>query len=299
MKKRDIDKILKDVREKEIFKFLTSEEKVVWRKDPEVRRSLYMREKKKMNRDAERWSLAIDSYKRYSCFSFADVCAPKKYFVKDSYVWYCKENGDKVRLQADLLTNAGMIEEAVSKYEFELSSEDKKTVNAFCKVAYTIGNFSLIWKNPGGNNGVDTCWDKLEHSGMYKYGKLQKHPKGLEKRKNNHQFNLRHKEDLFMILPLNENPREVIKKLYFQDFYDYNWKLRWTNQNVKKLKKESLLSFIKEITILIVQRSYRIIYNCTDNRLTRKDQSNIKAVLSEIGLNEAECIYSQKLNVES
>jgi len=133
---------------------------------------------------------------------------------------------------------------------------------------------------------------------MYKYGELQKQPKGLEKRENNNNLNGRKKEDMFMILPLNENPREVIQKLYFQDYYDYYWKLRWTNQNVKKLEKEPLLSFIKEITILIVQRSYRIIYNCTGNRLTQEAQSNIKAVLSEIGLNGAECIYSQKMNVE-
>lgn len=296
MKKSDIDDILKDVREKEIFEFLTTEEKVDWEEEPKKRRRLYLREKKKMKRDAERWTSAIDSYKRYSCFSFADKRMPRKYYVENSFVCYCKENGEPVRLQADLLTNAGMIEEAISKYE--LTIEDQKTVNAFYKVAYTIGNFSLIWMNPGGDNGVDTCWDKLEHSGMYKFGELQKQPKGLEKRENNDNFNERKKENLFMILPLNENPREVIQKLYFQDYYDYYWKLRWTNQNVKKLKKELLLSFIKEITILIVQRSYRIIYNCTGNRLTQEEQSNIKAVLSEIGLNGAECIYSQKMNVE-
>lgn len=225
MKKSDIDDMLKDVRVNEIFEFLTMEEMVAWEKAPEVRRSLYMCKKKKMKRDAERWPSAIDSYKRYGCFSFATERTPRKYFVDENfYVCYCKENGETVRLQADLLTNAGMIEEAISKYE--LTFEDEKTVNAFYRVAYTIGNFSLIWKNPGGNNGVDTCWDKLEHSGMYKYGKLQKQPMGLEKRKNNDNFRVRKKEDLFMILPLNENPREVIQKLYFQDYYDYYWKLR-------------------------------------------------------------------------
>lgn len=297
MNESDIDDILKDVRENEIFEFLTPEEIADWRKTPKMRSRLYMREKKKMRRDAERWPSAIDSYKRYSCFSFTDEPTPGKYFVdkEDFYVCYCKENKETVRLSADLLTNAGMIEEAISKYE--LNTEEEKTVNAFYKVAYTIGNFCLIWKNPGGNNGVDTCWDKLVYSGMCEDEELQKQAKGLEERENIENLTCRTKEDLFMILPLNENSTKVIKKLYFQDYYDYNWKLRWANQNVKKLEKKPLLEFINEITILIVQRSYRIICEYTGNRLTPEHQLNIKKVLSRIGLNDAECIYSQKKKI--
>lgn len=63
-------------------------------------------------------------------------------------------------------------------------------------------------------------------------------------------------------------------------------------------EKEDLLKFIKELTILIVQRSYRIIYHRTGNRLTTQDQTNIKEVLKEIGLSDVKCIYSQKVSEE-
>ena len=299
MTSRDIEDILKDVRKDKLFSPLTSEEKAKWESNPEVRSNLYLREKAIMSIDVERWPLAIESYKKYGCFSFVKDPTPGKYFVNDDlFVCYCKGNEDIVRLQADVLTNDSTIKKVIEKHE--LSYDEDNLVKTFYKVAYTIGNFSLIWKNIGGRGAVmDTCWNKLENSGIYnENGELQELQDGLEERKNIDNFMLRTKENLFMILPEKQDPKEVIKKLYFQDYFDIdnNWNLRWPNERVDTLEKEVLLKFIKKLIILIVQRSYRIICNCTDYWLTTKDQSNIKAVLCEIGLVGVNCICSQKMS---
>lgn len=304
MKKRDIEdikKILKDVREDKLFEPLTTEEKDRWKNCPKERLDLYLREKELMARDAERWPLAIESYKTYGCFSFTENLEPEtgKYFVdSDYYVCYRKENNEIVRLSADLLTNVGAIKKIVETKIEKTKPEEQKIVDAFYTVGYTIGNFSLIWKNPGGPDVSDMCWKKLEKSGMYinKNGKLQRQERahGLENRENIVNLRHRHEEDLFMILPSVEDPKEVMKKLYFQDYFDENWELKRRSQNVAKLERAKLLCFIKEITILIVQRSYRIIFNLKDDILEPEDQLNIKAVLREIGLSGVGCIHTPK-----
>lgn len=303
MEKRDIkEKMLKDVREDEIFEYLTLKEKDGWENNPEERLDLYLREKKRMGRDAERWPKTLDSYQEYQCFSFAEKPTPGKYFVVDkydkydkSYVRYCKDSGAEVKLSADLLTNEGQIREAVKKAVCKdkdgLFEKNVKVLEAFYRVAYTIGNFCLTWKNPGGPKGSDICWRKLAQNDEFAKKKLEEGKSLNINEREDIASNLskRKFEDLFMILPL-ENPREVIKQLYLQDYYNDEWELRWSTQNVNDLKPEKLLEFIKDITILIVQRSYRIICNCTDKKLTEEDQSYIKVVLKEIGLSEFDCI---------
>lgn len=304
MEKRDIDikEIIKDVREDIIFASLTPEAIDKWKKSPKERHDLYKREKDS-SIDAERYPSTIESYKNYGCFLFMEEekATSGKYFVgKDHYVYYCKEDGDKekaVKLSADLLTNEEQIKEAVRKYKDELSDKDEKVLEAFYRVAYTIGNFCLTWMNPGGARGSDICWRKLANNDEFAKKKLEKGESlKIDERENiESTLNERKFEGLFMILPL-ENSKEVIKRLYFQDFYDYNWKLRCSTQNVNNIEeKEELMKFIKELTILIVQRSYRIIYHRTGNRLTTQDQTNIKAVLKEVGLDDVKCIYSPKV----
>lgn len=58
--------------------------------------------------------------------------------------------------------------------------------------------------------------------------------------------------------------------------------------------QEDIYGFIKEITILIVQRSYRILTNYQGNRLRKNDKEIMEKVFKQIGLEGATCIYSHK-----
>ena len=169
-------------------------------------------------------------------------------------------------------------------------------MNAFNRIAYTIGAFCPIWKNPGGRGAVkDTVWDKLLNSGLVdSEGKINKECIGLEDRKNE-KINNRHKEKLFLIIPENKVPQSVISGLFFQDYFSYDWELITKVGNINELNcREAVYGYIKIIIVLIVQRSYRIISNYQGNVLREDDKKIIKEALNIIGLDAVECIYSKK-----
>ena len=296
-----IDEILKDVREDENWLRITNRSE--WEKNPGSRASVY--DKEACNRlihkniDAERWPLAITSYKKYPCFLFSedDVATNGKYFysTKDYYIHYIKKNGENVKIQADILTNYGTIHKLIDRFQPD-TDEENRLVNAFNRIAYTIGAFCPIWKNPGGRGAVkDTVWDKLLNSGLVdSEGIINKECIGLEDRKNE-EINNRHKEKLFLIIPENKVPQSVISGLFFQDYFSYDWELITKVGNINELNcREAVYDYIKIIVVLIVQRSYRIISNYQGNVLREDDKKIIKEALNIIGLDAVECIYSKK-----
>lgn len=300
----DNEDILRDVREEE--KWLQITDMTEWKNNPSSRASVYNnREKKSI--DAERWSLAISSYKKYGCFVFLEDDADTKgietqgkfyYSTKDCYIHYVNEDGEDIRIPADLLTNYGTIHELIDKYNPE-TDEEKKLVKAFDRVAYTIGAFCPIWKNPGGYKAWnDTVWDKLLNSGLVdSEGKVIGSCICLEERDNEDDIRRRRKENLFLIIPKNTNPQSVVASLYFQDYFSSKWELKCKIGNINELRnRDEVYNYIKDIIVLIVQRSYRIITNYQGNILRKNDKDIIKEALNSIGMNNVECIYSKKRN---
>ena len=298
-----IEDILRDVREDE--KWLKIQDKNEWDTNPSSRAGVY--DKVANNRlhdskiDAERWPLAISSYKNYSCFrrfSEDDVVTREKYYFSttDYYMHYVKKNGENIRIQADLLTNYGTIHKLIDCFPTQ-TDDEKNIVHAFDRIAYTIGAFCPIWKNPGGRGAVkDTVWDKLLHSGLVdSEGRIKKECIALEDRENGDNLNKRNKENLFLISSDNKDPQSVIDSLYFQDYFSCKWELIYKFGSIRELRnKDEAYRYIKDIIVLIVQRSYRIITNNPKHNLQEGDQNIIKNVLSSIGLNDVECICSEK-----
>lgn len=246
--------------------------------------------------DAERWKLAMESYKRYPCFSEDKGFTFEEYIIYNSSIDGEKQ---KIEIAADLLTNIGAIQEAVEKVE--LSEDEKKIVNAFYRVSGTMGNFCPVWYNPGpgrGGIGADNCWRKLDRGGINQPDKCQGLPERyIPEIEQNHLR--RHMENMFMILPKNNNgkwdPKEVMQELYFQDFFDVDWKLiRDSSVNISKLDKEELIKFIKEITVLIVQRSYRICTEYKEDVFEEEDKKIIKKIIKKIGLNNSDSYIFEK-----
>ena len=298
-----IEDILRDVRKDE--NWLDIQDKNEWDDNPSSRAGVY--DKTAHNRlhdsriDAERWPLAISSYKNYSCFSFSedDVVARGKYYFSttDYYMHYVKKNGENIRIQADLLTNYGTIHKLIDRFHPE-TDEEKNIVYAFDRIAYTIGAFCPIWKNPGGRAALkDTVWDKLLYSGLVDLeGRINKEKCiALEKRENEDNLLRRYKEKLFLIISDNQDPQSVVDSLYFQDYFSCKWELRYKFGSISELRnKDEVYRYIKDIIVLIVQRSYRIITKYQGHILREKDQKIIKKYFKQIGMNNVECIYSKK-----
>lgn len=296
-----VEEMLKDVREDE--QWLQIKDKVKWENMPGSRADVYAKDAgnrlNNKNIDAERWSRAISSYKKYSCFAFSDddVAVEGKYYynTKDFYIHYVKRDGKEIKIQADILTNYGTIHKLFDKFRAS-TDEEKKLMIAFDRIAYTIGAFCPIWKNPGGRGAVnDTVWDKLLNSGLVDdEGKIIKSCNDLENR-DSEDIRNRHKEKLFLIIPEKRIPHDVVIGLYFQDYFSYKWELLTKIGNINELNsKEEVYSYIKDIIVLIVQRSYRIISNYRGNVLREQDKKIIQNALDSIGLNDVECIYSKK-----
>ena len=224
--------IIKDVREDE--NWLCIPDKNKWKDYPGSRADVYDKEAsnrlKSKNIDAERWPLAMLSYKNYTCFAFSEdnVVIKGKYYYSatDYYIHYVKRNDENIKIQADILTNYETIYKLIDKFPPD-TNEEKNIVDAFFRIAYTIGAFCPIWKNPGGRGAwKDTVWDKLLNSGLVdSEGKISKSCLGLEDR-DNKKINNRRKENLFLIIPENRNPKEVVSSLYFQDYFSSKWELK-------------------------------------------------------------------------
>ena len=292
--------ILKDLREDDLFQVVSCEEKDRWEISPQNRIDIYNKYKGKINnRDAERWDCVLKFYQRYACFNNSQYK-----ISKDFYICFKKENSE-VRIQADVLTNVEAVKVHAAQYE-NLSCEEKAVLDAFYKVSYTIGAFCPIWKNPGGNKKADIIWNKLLYSGLYELcgehideTKLICDYQGIDIRKECEKLTSRKKENLFMILPKEENKKtsDVMSDLYFMDYFDSNWRRRRKINGLDELKNKSVfIEFIKQLTILIVQRSYRILTDYRGNILRDKDKDVIIECLKEVGLNceKGECIYSHK-----
>ncbi len=194
--------------------------------------------------DAERWSVALDSYKRYPCF-----CG-NKYVITSNYLRY----DNKINITADVLTGPS---EIISPVENLLSKEKKlkEALDEFCRVAYTIGNVCPVMKN--GYDGDDTCWHKLKvfiepgkkYTGITDAGWAQ----NVSKRKY---------KDIFAVFPEKLNGEELVERLMLKDYYDDDYKSISNATPAQFASKgvDEYIKFLRLVTTLIVKRGIRIYY---------------------------------------
>ncbi len=194
--------------------------------------------------DAERWSIALDSYKRYPCF-----CG-NKYVITSNYLRY----DNKINITADVLTGPS---EIISPVEDMLSNNKalKEALDEFCRVAYTIGNVCPVMKN--GYDGDDTCWHILkafiehgkEYTGITDAGWTQ----NVSKRKY---------KDIFAVFPEKPKGEELVERLMLTDYYDDNYNLIINETPQEHIAKgvDKYINFLSLVTTLIVKRGIRIYY---------------------------------------
>lgn len=282
-----ISEMLKDVRESVLF---NNNEEILkkWKAAPCSRMNEYLKYKMIFSSDAERWPDAIGSYKKYGCLSFSEDDTPEEgkyyFYQKDRFIHYVKNDKSEVIIPADILTSVESIDILKKHYGYC----NNTLLNAFYKVSYTIGAFCPVWKNPAagvrkgpnnwytGNSGRDCVWIKLKKLSDSKMC-------GLEKRENECNLQKRGEENLFSIFPEDNYKSDIIKKLYFLDYFN-NGKLLRNIDSIYGVKKEELDDFIKELIVLIVKRSYRIITKYQENDLRPCDEKIISKALEDIGL---------------
>ncbi|MBF1037032.1 MAG: hypothetical protein HXL15_06320, partial [Parvimonas sp.] len=175
-------------------------------------------------------------------------------------------------------------------------------IKAFDKVKFTIGNCCPVWKNPPSGQGVlnDTIWYKLNKH-IFEKRKQQLHPIKLRDRIKNKDFNnlnKRNSEEIFSIFNSDISWEKLISDLYLQDYFNYDWNLLDEKFIiVKNIEEKDFLEFVKITTVLIVQRSYRIITGYKGNILRKQDKEIIEDILNTIGLENTKCIYSKKKRI--
>lgn len=225
-------------------------------------------QKWKKDRDAERWEYALESYKYYLCFSGND------YDRKDEeyYLYYtCKGGGNCCfKITADILTGPNEILNPIKSKDkgielSKLKNKDlKDALEVFCSVAYTVGNFCPVMRNPGGGNGTDTGWYKLSN-----YLNLDE-PSDIEdvfcrnmprKGVNNSQAT-RSPNDMFKMFHDKPARKEIIKRLMLQDYYKdpdlIELVITQTPIEIWNEGVDKYIDFLNEITKLIVKRGIRI-----------------------------------------
>lgn len=248
-----------------------------------------------MKYDAERWSDAIESYKKYKCFNSVNY----EFKEDEGLIYYKVDENNKIKITADILTNVGAIEKIVNMIKGHLTDEDYKILQAFYRVSYTIGNCCPVWKNPssGREEFNDTIWYKLNKYIVEKR-KQKSNPIKLRDRIKNKDFNKireRYSEEIFSIFNSDISWEELISNLYLQDYFNYDWNLLDEKFIfVKNIEEKDFLEFVKIITVLIVQRSYRIITGYKGNLLRKQDKEIIEDILNTIGLENTKFIYSKK-----
>ena len=283
------DTVLKDLREGEKNYCIELERIKGW-KNPNERLKIYCANKRK---DADHYFEAVlQTYENYPVFKGKLSASPGEIIYK--------VEGNGIRLTGDLLTNVAAVDDWVEKHQNYLKNEEnRKVLNAFYKVSYTKGNFSPIWKNPTFGRGNDNVWYKLSTIDIDQKEKWEEISKRLDTTKENEspeEFNLscRKSEGLFMILQ-ESNPTEVIKKLFFMDYFDYNWKLRWKKETyVPGLNEEDFAEYLRVTTVLLIQRSYRIDTCYKGTLFGDKQKKELRFILEQLGLGESELIYSKK-----
>lgn len=276
--------VLKDLREEET-RYCTQKLKGLpkW-KDPNERLSLYCSNKQK---DADHWfAEVLESYKKYPVFKNSLETRPGRIIYK--------QDNKKVRLTADLLTNVDAVSRWVKNHSNFCDKEENRLIlRDFYFVSYASGNFCPIWKNlpPGSDNGMDNVWNKLPIPAAD-----TKEWKSVFEREDKDINNLRKREKagLFMILP-EKNPKDVIKQLFFVDYYDYHWKLLCGNGfNISKVESDKFAEFLKQTTVLIVQRSYRILVKYSGSVLRKEDTNNLKKIFKQLEYKDYRFIFSRK-----
>ena len=196
--------------------------------------------------DAERWSIALESYKRYPCF-----CG-NEYVITSNYLRYEKEIN--INITADVLTGPS---EIISPVEDMLSNNKslKEALDEFCRVAYTIGNVCPVMKN--GYDGDDTCWHKLkafiEHGKKYTGITDAGWAQNVSKRKY---------KNIFAVFPEKLRGEVLVERLMLTDYYNDNYKLviNETPQEHVARGVDEYINFLKLVTTLIVKRGIRIYY---------------------------------------
>ncbi len=221
--------------------------------------------------DAERWSIALDSYKRYPCF-----CGDE-YVITSNYLRY--EN--KINITADVLTGPS---EIISPVEDMLSNNKslKEALDEFCRVAYTIGNVCPVMNN--GYDGDDTCWHKLK--AFIEHGKKYT---GFEDAGWTQNVSKRKYKDIFAVFPEKQlKGEELVERLMLTDYYDdnYNLIINETPQEHVARGVDEYINFLKLVTTLIVKRGIRIYYK---NKLPEDLDLNETAENLICGLPKPEC----------
>lgn len=200
--------------------------------------------------DAERWSIALDSYKRYPCFIDRD-----EYSIEDGYLHYVHK-GFKINVTADVLTGPSEI----IKPAEALGLENHEALKEFCSVAYTIGNVCPVMNN--GYDGDDTCWHKLK--AFIERGKKYT---GIEDAGWIQDVSSREYKDIFAVFPEELTGEKIVDRLMLNDYYDDDDKLiiNKTPQNYYDLGVDEYIKFIRLVTTLIIKRGIRIYNALPDN----------------------------------
>ena len=245
-------------------------------------------------KEFERSIIALNSYMSY--FKNKTNYEINK---NSNYLIYKYKNYEVI-ITADMLTNSKLIDEMNKKFGLQNSNE----IKAFEKVKFTIGNCCPVWKNPPSGQGVlnDTIWYKLNKH-IFEKRKQQLHPINLIARIQNkdndiNNINNRDSEEIFSIFNSDISWEKLISDLYLQDYFNYDWNLLDEKFIiVKNIEEKDFLEFVKITTVLIVQRSYRIITGYKGNILRKQDKEIIEDILNTIGLENTKCIYSKKKRI--
>jgi hypothetical protein len=201
-----------------------------------------------------------------------------------------REDGTDVKLAADILTGETAIMRLEDKFKKELKDNDKKILKAFYRVSYTIGNFCMIWKNPSGNPiGIDHVWRKIRKGLVDDNKELivnslenRSLPTGRKK-----------EEMLFVIFKDKESANNIIDKLYFKDYFGYECKANYGNL-MEINDKDEFIKVVKDITILIIQRGYRIVRNYHEDLFGNEQQQELNELFEKVGFEKNIFIHSEK-----
>ncbi|MBR6210893.1 MAG: hypothetical protein IKQ81_07050 [Clostridiales bacterium] len=229
----------------------------------------------KSRQHAERWQIALDSYKKYKCFESKEYSIDKA----GSCLYFSTSKENRIRISADTLTGPSEIINPIPEDVLSNNTELKASLNEFCRVAYTVGNVCPVMMNPGGRKGepggVDTCWNKLKNhldssSHIIDINKAYLDSKG---KVINH-LGRRTAENMFCLFPEDKdlNRNKVIDNLMLNDYYDddYNLIITATPKEYAEKGVDEYIKFIRLVTALIIKRGIRI-YNALPDDMKKSE----------------------------
>lgn len=222
---------------------------------------LVVSKKYKDKPDAERWQIAIDSYREYKCLK--DKVVIEK---RDKNRFFLNFKGDTVSITADLLTGpTNIIENAdtlINDYP-DRAADINSALLSFCSVVYTVGNCCPTMKNP--RAGGDSCWYKLKNN--HKTGEHDKLSRILEQGWDKN-AEIRGATNMFAIFPEEDlSGREIVDRLMLNDYYDDDYKLilNATPAKIASKSVDEYIRFLRLVTTLIIKRGIRIYNALPDN----------------------------------